>query len=105
MAEAFRRALCRFPEVAQRARKFATLLKVKCERGRYFWGAAGMGLLQPLAQALVSLCAVPRRQILVNDILIENVTESVGARICSIVRLGNTRRHEELILTIQRFYD
>ena len=62
-----------------------------------------MGLLHPLAQALVRLCAVPRRQILVNNILIENVTESVGARICAIGPLGNPRTNEDMILPDQRF--
>src|SRR6185369_2367647 len=90
-------------EVTQRARKVATLLKVKCERGRYFGGAAGIGLLQPLAQALVRLCAAPGRKILVNDVLIENVTEGVGARICAIGPLGNPRTNEDLILPDRRF--
>src|SRR4029077_15255819 len=98
MAEAFGRALCRLPQVAQRARKLAPLLKVKCERGRYFSGAAAMGLLQPFTQALVGLCAAPWRQILVDDVLIQNVTESVGARICSIGPLGNPGTNQDMIL-------
>src|SRR5215475_7746022 len=77
VTEAFRRALRRLTEVAQRTWKIATLFEMKCEHGRDFARATGVGLLQPLAQAPVRLRALAGCEIMVDDVLIENVTEGV----------------------------
>ena len=77
VAKALRRTLCRLSQVAQGARKIPALFEMKREHRRDFRGEIAICLFQPLAQTPVRLHALSRREMLINDVLIQNMSESI----------------------------
>src|SRR4029450_8310710 len=77
VAEALRGTLRRLSQVAQGVRKIPALLEMQREHRRDFRGEIAICLFQPLAQAPVNLHALSRREMLINDVLIQDMPESI----------------------------
>src|SRR5262249_9323330 len=77
VAEALRRTLRCLSQITQRVRKIPALLEMQGEHRRNLRGEIAIGLFQPLAQAPVNLHALSRRQMLINDVLIQDMPESI----------------------------
>ena len=101
VTKALRRALRRLPEVAQGVWKVAALLEMQRQQRRDFRGAAAIGFLQPLAQAPVGLRPLSGRELLIDDVLIKDVTEGIASRIGAIRPFGYAGRHKRMILAGQ----
>src|SRR4249920_894904 len=77
VAEALRRTLRRLSQVAQGVRKITALFEMKREHRRDFRCKIAIGLFQTLAQAPVRLHALSRREMLINDVLIQDMPEGI----------------------------